>query len=231
MKKFSQKSFKSKKVSFKGSSTGAKKERSTGKKVLLGVAAFILVLIAVFAIVLTINNNKKDKVGNQVLNVSISALPKQVYYVGDEPSYTGLKITTTFYNGTSFTEGEEACTFEGFNSEFPVAEQQIFVTYGEHSFVYTVEIKERPRPASPLQSISIDTLPKTEYKVGDWLDVNDGVLLLTYENGDTRKIRLEPSHINTDSFNTKTPGNYTVEVLILENDVIKSCTYDVTVTE
>ena len=193
------------------------------------IPIIIVAVIAVAAIII-IGNGTSGNDSNEVLSVAISSLPtKLVYYVGEEPNYTGFAVTTQFNNGTEFTEGSEACTFSGFNSEFPVKEQEITVNYGEHTFMFTVEIKERPRPFSPLTKISFESLPKTEYKVGDWMDINDGVLLLEYEDGSTRRMRLEYRHVY--DFSTDTPGTFTLTVKYRENGILQTCTYEITVTE
>ena len=192
---------------------------------LIPVVVILAIVIAVVAI-----GAAESTYDKQVSQVAISSLPeKLVYYVGEQPSYTGLTITTTFNNGTTFTEGPESCTFSGFNSEFAEEEQHITITYGEHTFVYTITIKEPVKPFSPLVNISLVTLPKTEYKVGDWLNVNDGVLLLEYEDGSTRRIRLEHNHIR--NFSSDNPGNFTITVKVVEDGYLATCTYDITVTE
>ena len=192
----------------------------------------LIPLVLVFAAVMAVITNNAISVekGNEVSQVAISSLPtKLVYYVGEQPSYTGFEITTTLNNGTKFTEGPEACTFSGFNSEFAQEEQHITVKYKEHTFVYTITIKEPVRPFSPLKSVTLESMPKTEYKVGDWMNVNDGVLLLEYEDGYTRRIRLEHKHVY--GFSTDTPGTFTLTVKVHEDGYLVTCTYDITVTE
>lgn len=187
-----------------------------------------IVLVAIAIVVIVSGNLIRTADGNRIMGVSISKLPdKLVYYVGEKFSSKGLEITTTLNNGTSYTEGPETCTFSGFNSEFAEEEQQIFVSYGDRTFVYTITIKEPPRPFSPLKTISLETLPKTDYKLGDWLSVEDGVLLLTYEDGFTRRIRLEYGHIY--DFSTEKPGTFTITVKLREDGYLATCTYQITV--
>ena len=187
-------------------------------------------ILLIAAVVILVSTLKSTANGSKIAGVAISKLPdKLVYYIGEKPSYTGLEITTTYNNGNSFTVGPEACTFSGFDSEFAEEEQQITVTYGEHTFVYTVTVKEPVRPFSPLKSISLESLPKTEYKVGDWLSVENGVLVLSYENGTTRRIRLEYGHIY--GFSTEKTGTYTITVKLREDGYLATCTYQIKVTE
>lgn len=191
------------------------------------IPVVVIVGIIIAAVAVGEAESAHDK---EVFQVAISTLPeKLVYYVGEEPSYTGLTITTTLNDGTSFSEGPEACTFSGFNSEFPELEQRITVTYGEHTFVFTVDIKERPRPVATLKSISLKTLPKTEYKVGNALSVGGGIILVEYDDGSTKEIQLKYGHIS--GFSSEVAGNFTITVFVEENGVLATCTYEITVTE
>ena len=190
-----------------------------------------IILVLAIAITVVVFNAKKTAMENEVMQVSISSLPtKLVYYVGEEFSDTGFAVTTMLNNGISFTEGPEACTFSGFDSRFATSKQEITVTYGTHTFVFTVDIKERPRPISPLTEVSLIAMPKTEYKVGEILSVSGGVLLLKYEDGSSREIQLKYNHIY--DFSTDKPAEkLTVSVLVEENGYLGVCTYDITVTE
>lgn len=232
--KFNDKPTHSKGISIRSGASSSKRGLVFKKWMLIPIIA-VLVIALIAVIVLagaeTIGNNGiNGNNSNEIVSVSMSSLPtKLVYYVGEEPSYTGFAITTQFDNGTEFTEGPETCTFSGFNSEFPVEEQEITVTYGEHTFIFTVEIKERPRPFSPLAKISLESLPKTEYKVGDGMNVKNGVLLLEYEDGSTRRIKLEHQYVY--DFSTDTPGTFTVTVKYREDGFLQTCTYQITVTE
>ena len=191
------------------------------------IPAVVILAIVIAVVSIGAAESAYDK---QVSHVAITSLPeKLVYYVGEEPSYTGLTITTTLNDGTSFSEGPEACTFSGFNSEFPELEQRITVTYGEHTFVFNVDIKERPNPVDTLKSVSLKTLPKTEYKVGDALSVGGGIILVEYEDGSTKEIQLKYGHVS--GFSTEVAGNFTITVFVEEGGVLATCTYQITVTE
>lgn len=184
----------------------------------------------VIAVIVIVNSVKTTSDGKTVSSVSISSLPdKTVFYVGEQPSYKGFAVTTTLNNGTTFTEGPEACTFSGFDSRFAVKNQEIVVTYGEYVFTYNIEIKELPRPLIPLEEISLKVMPKTEYKVGETMNISDGIILLQYEDGSSREIRLKYSHIY--DFSTAEAGVFTVSVIVEENGYLATCTYEITVTE
>ena len=192
-----------------------------------------LVLIAATVILITTLSSVSG--GNQIATVSITKLPtKREYTMGEKFSYTGLEITTTLNNGNSFTEGPENCKFSGFDSKFAQEEQPITVTYTdstgkEHTFVYTVTIKRPVRPFSPLASIELVSLPKTDYHVGEPLSVEKGELLLTYEDGSTFPLKLEYFHIY--GFSTERPvQGLTVTVKVREDGYLQTCTYTINVS-
>lgn len=189
----------------------------------------LVILLVTGVIFIYANIIRKDN-DPKVFSVAISTLPyKTEYYIGEQPDYTGFTVTTTYNDGTTFTEGADACTFSGFDSEFAAEKQQITVNYKENTFVFDIAIKEPPRAFSPLSKIALVSLPKTEYKVGDWLSVKDGVLLLEYSDGATRKIPLDYLHIY--DFSTEKPGKFTVTVKLREDGYLATTTYDVTVSE
>lgn len=217
-------------IKFNSRSSRSDRPEKKGRRKKWMYISIILVAVLVVSAIVTavIINARRNEHGRQVSQVAISSLPTKLeYYVDEQPSYTGLTITTLLNNGTSFAEGPEACTFSGFDSRFAVSRQDIYVTYGEHIFVFSITIKERPRPFSPLTKISLETLPKTEYVAGDWLNVDDGVLLLEYENGSTRRIRLEPYMIY--GFSAKNEGTFTITVKLREDGYLATCTYEITV--
>ncbi len=204
-------------------------ERKIKKKtwvILSIVIAFVLVLAVALSVI--IGNIRKNEEGRQVADVTMTSLPyKTTFYIGEEASYTGLVITTTLNNGTTYTDGPEACTFSGFDSRFAESNQVIYVTYGEYSFVYSITIKERPREASALVSATLISLPKTEYKIGDPLSVSGGILKLEYENGTNREIQLKYNHIS--NFSSQFAGTFTIVVFVEEDGYLATCTYEITV--
>lgn len=80
-----------------------------------------------------------------------------------------------------------------------------------------------------LQSIYLETLPKTEYKVGESLDTTGGVLVRKYKDGSSAKISLINSYVY--GFNTSTPGTYTLTVIYIENGLQAQTSYEIVVSE
>ena len=81
-----------------------------------------------------------------------------------------------------------------------------------------------------LCDISLDPLPKTEYKVGDLLDTSGSVMVRHFTNGETVGVSLR----NLDVCGWKKVngvGKYTLYAEYTENGITCRCPYDITVTE
>ena len=77
--------------------------------------------------------------------------------------------------------------------------------------------------------VSFKTLPKTQYKVGDWMSVEGGVLLVKYDDGSTKEVELTYDHVY--GFTTAEPGTFTLYVKYVEEGLLSETTYTITVTE
>lgn len=78
-----------------------------------------------------------------------------------------------------------------------------------------------------VQSISITTMPKIEYVVGEQLDLTGGELTATYSDNTTKKVSLTDTAVTVQKPNMKTAGQKTVSVTYES----KSTTFKVTVSE
>ena len=194
------------------------------------IASLILVIVAIVAVVFAILPN--GEVGEYgIKNIQILSQPEKTeYYVGDEPTYSGLKVLVTFNNASTMILGPNDCEITGFDSSEPASDQQITVKYQGFSTAFTIVIKERVEvPTGMYNGLSFKTLPKTEYKVGEWLDCTGGVLLRHYDDGTTIELELEDKYVY--GFKTLEPGTYTVSVKYVEQGYLASTTFTITVTE
>ena len=224
-------------------STEDKEKESKKIRIFIIVACAILVLaLAVVGIILFVkysNNVAAD--GKNIDSVYISAYPKNTtYYIGDmKPDYSGLKIGITLKNGTNHYveyshENASEFTFKGFDSSAYCEEQTITVTYKGYDCEFIISIKERPQATPILSNISLETLPKTEYKVGEWLSTTGGVILLEYKNHAPLRVNL----MNKDVYGWEEayqagPGTYTLTVVYVDWDtgIEKETTYEITIEE
>lgn len=198
----------------------------------------LLVAIIVVVILLVVGGTKDGEVPASTTSIFVSTPPTKLsYYVGESAEFDGLVIKARKSNGKSYDivyseETKGHFNFLGFDSSKPYEEQKITVEYGGFSCYYFIKIVEIPKPAPVLSSISIDTMPKTEYKVGEWLDISGGMLMLHYTDGTSKRAIIMESYISGwDEAFSEGVGTYTLTVKYKEGGVFKSTTLEVTITE
>lgn len=208
-----------------------KSQKTTNKKAIIIVAIIavlvVVILVAVFAVVRpTIEQN-----GKEIKNISITKIPdKQIYYIGEDVSYDGIEITVTLNNGQQYTVPKEKCQFFGFDSSKKTNFCYITVKYKDYSTQFSVVIKEAPTATSLPVRITLETLPKTEYKVGEKLSASGGVILCEYDDGSTFRISLANNFIYGFE-KVDGPGEYTLVVKYKEAGFTLETTYTITVTK
>lgn len=171
------------------------------------------------------NNNESNQNNAQTPNaeppvdgINISAPPsKTVYYVGDTPNYSGLKIGVEQVgdNGylLTYDENYSELTITGFDSSAPAKEQTITVQYKGFTTTFTVEIKELVAQTH-LVGIRVDPLPKkTTYKLGQALSYTGGRLICEYSDGTTKTLYLDDPGVSVSGFGAiYAPGEYDITV-------------------
>ena len=169
---------------------------------------------------------------DKITSVQVVGYPdKRTYYCGDFLDKTGLRVDA-FYQSGKYVSVVDECTVTGFDSSVPVEKQTLTVTYGEFTDTFTVTIKEAPKPVAALQSITLESKPKTEYKLGDYFEADGGVILCTYTDGTTKRVNLEPAHIIGFTYAMESGvGTYTITVVYRENGVRVDTTYKITITQ
>lgn len=205
-------------------------EGSRKKKIILIVVAVLLVLIlaAVAAVFFLLRGGEEPP---KEPTFEIASAPDNItYYVGDFPVWTGLEMLLTTAEGNSVTLKPDNCNITGFDSSAPAKNQVITVTYKEYSATFTINIldpSERPA-AGMFTSLSFKTKPKTQYKVGESLSVEGGVLIKHYDSGETREMKLTSDMVY--SFDSSKPGTYKLTIHHMEDAELATLTYDITVT-
>ena len=158
--------------------TGSKKTNKTNTKKRTAPLVIILLVVLVAALLVAAIIMKKNY-DNQIARILVSNTPDKLeYYVGDSPKYKGLKVQVVLNSGDSYYVDESDCRFSGFDSSISAERQTITVSYGGYTCTYKITIKDLPTPARVLSNIYLETLPKTEYKVGEWLNTTGGVLVV-----------------------------------------------------
>ena len=85
-----------------------------------------------------------------------------------------------------------------------------------------------------LCGIYIKTMPKTEYKVGEWIDMSGGVLLAQYTDGSTEDIRMRDVENNgmvICGFSSEYPGVIPLSVEYTEGAITSKTVYNITIKE
>ncbi len=214
------------------------KLKSSKKKIvtIVIVAIVALLIVGIVSAILIINNF----IGKQISHLIISSVPtKTHYYVGDELEIDGLSIQVILNNGDSYFVDEVQCEITGFDSSKATETQKVTVTYQGYTTTFNVIIKEVPKPTPVLTGIYISQMPKTEYKVGEWLDLNGGVIMRQYQDGSTKPIDLIYQYVvsgweidpDNGVYASNKVGTYTLTVRYAENGIVKYTTFEIKVTK
>lgn len=178
------------------------------------------------------NGNKEED--NTLKEIKVTRYPDKVsYYCGEWFDKTGLMVYQ-LTNGGAFTMVDiDKCTITGFDSSAPVEQQILTVTYEGFTATFPVTIKEAPKPVPSLVSVVLETMPKTEYKLGEKLNTEGGVMLCTYSDGTTQKIDLKPKHVSgfVAAMESGVAGEYELTVKYSENGIRVKTTYKITISE
>lgn len=211
-----------------GAVPGIKKPVNT--KVVAAVLLAVIAIVAVIAVVVLMPKND-SATATDVKHITIAAKPEKTeYYTNQVASYTGLKVLVTQKNGDTYTVEAKHCQITGFDSSAPVENQKITVTYQGESANFNITIKERPAAAKLLKSIKLETLPKTQYKLGESLDTQGGVIICEYQDGTTAQVELTNKHVSGFGKIT-TAGTHTLTVKYTEGGIEATTTYTITVTK
>lgn len=196
---------------------------------IIAICAFIVIISLIVGIAIYNNAQKKTDVDY----ISIKSLPEKIEYYQDEIFSTlGLEIEATLKNGKTLLIATEKCSFSGFDSSVPTDTQIITVTYQGANTSFQIKIKPLGSADGingSFNGLSFKTLPKTEYKVGEWLDIDGGILILHYDDGSTKEVPLELSDVY--GFTSMQAGTYELTVRHIEDGFLATCTYTITVTE
>ena len=219
--------------------------------ILIAAVAVVLVIAIVITCVALGTNNGTSNSGSggnnassgadanpeSITTFSISASPtKSVYYVGEQPDFTGLTVyfktadNAAFYE--SYEDNPDDFKITGFDSSAPVEEQKITVEYKWQIATFTIKIIEVPEVAPVLQSIYLASLPKTEYKVGGTFFALGAKIIAVYSDGTTKEISLKKSNLSGFNEAIQTPGEHEIKVGYFDdNGGYAETTFTINVTE
>ena len=148
-------------------------------------------------------------VRNEVTGIEIKTAPSKTTYVkGENLDLTDGTITVTYEDGTSaevpMTSSEVQVT--GYDSN-TVGEQTLTVTYQGQTTSFTVTVRNE------VTGIEIKTAPsKTTYVKGENLDLTDGTITVTYEDGTSAEVPMTSSEVQVTGYDSNTVGEQTLTV-------------------
>lgn len=121
---------------------------------------------------------------NAVTGISVSAPTRTAYTVGDALDLTGMKVTASYQNGSKRDVTEEILADENAVTGFDSAKAgtvTVTVTYEGQTAQFEVTINEKKAPV--LTGISLTAPEKSEYQVGDKLDLTGMKVIAVYDDG------------------------------------------------
>lgn len=227
---------KKKNFEYKSYSDKSAKKRKIIIIVAIALVAALVIAAIVVGIVTAINKKKADQLAEerkQLAAIQVARVPdKASYYCGEFFDKTGL-IVYTITKGNSIAKIDiDQCEITGFDSSVAVKKQVITVTYKGFTDTFNIEIKEPPSVAPVLESISMEVLPKTDYKLGEGYDGEGGVILCKYTDGTTKTVELDNEYISGFRAAYEAGvGEYDITVTYTENGIQVQTTYKITITE
>lgn len=216
-----------------GSSFGGGLSGKAKTILIIVIVAVLLIGSAITAVVL-VNKHKKD---TTIERIYVTVNPTKInYYVGERADYSGLKIDLVMQSGKLVTveyneQTKSEFSFSGFNSSAVAERLAVTVYYAGFNTSFSITVQEEPKPAPVLQSITLESLPKTEYLLGDRLSTTGGVILRHYSDGSALRIALINGYVS--GFRAAMDagvGEYTLTVSYEEEGVIEQTTYTITIS-
>lgn len=166
-----------------------------------------------------------------IKDIEIESLPEKTKYkIGEELNLTGGKIKVTYTDDTteSIDMSDDDIIVSGYNSE-KSGEQELTLTYTLHTQKrLTFKIEVEGAPAKNIDRISVISIPtKTQYKLGEKLDLTGGKIAVIYEDNTTEEIDLTDPLVGVTGYDPNNTGVQTITV----NYKNKLTTFSVTVSK
>lgn len=125
------------------------------------------------------------------------------YFIDQELNLTGGQIIATFENGIkTISLNEDGVVVSGFDSSRAVTGQVITVTYKGISKTFTVDILRKE-----ITSISLLTMPRLDYYIGESFDKTDGMIKVNYNDGSEDNISLDHMNVTITGFDSRDVAN------------------------
>lgn len=173
--------------------------------IIIIVAVVLIAIAAVVAVIAINDSNNKKAVGIEITQPAI----KLEYYKYDKLDLTGLELRLR-KNSAQYDEiiDLSKVTVTGFDSSKVEDRQTVTLTYEGFSTTFVVKIVELPEPQPAVVGLKLEMDEgyelKTEYKVGEALDLSHMYLVVTYSDGTTARISVTLEHVS--GFDSRRPA-------------------------
>lgn len=156
-------------------------------------------------------------------SISLEGPDKTQYWVGEELSLDGLKVIAHYSDGSSRVITDYKVS--GFDSTKP-GTVTVTVSYTEGEITktanFTVSIQEKPVNVV-LDSITLQGPDKTEYTVGEGMNLDGLKVTAHYSDGSSREV----AGYEVSGFDSTKPGTVTVTVSYSEGGITKTTSFDI----
>ena len=153
---------------------------------------------------------RPEKVITEIESIKVKTNPtKTEYYQNQTLDITGGVITTINNDGTTqdIPMNNSSVKISGYDAS-KLGEQKISVTYKGKSTSFKVTVNK-----TTISSISVKTNPtKTNYFVGEKLDLTGGVIKVTYSDNSTKTYSMKNSGVKVTGFDSSKSGASTLTV-------------------
>ena len=166
-----------------------------------------------------------DFVRLAVSGISIKTQPNQtVYEVNGQLNLAGLVLEVTYEDGS---KSEVAEGFDVSQVDIStVGEKTITVTYRDKTATFTVNVKKAEQPpVATLDSITISGPTKTEYEIGDKLDLTGLAVIAHYSDGSYQEV----TDYEVSGFDSTAAGKKTITVRYVEDGITELAQFELTV--
>lgn len=132
------------------------------------------------------------------------------YKVGEDLNTEGMVVTAVYSDGTTREISKETYSVTGYDKN-TAGDQKVTVTYAGKTDTFTVTVKkDEQEPTDPvLENIEITKPNKTQYKIGEKLDLSGLGVKAVYSDGTSEMITED---YKVDGFDSKTVGEKEIVV-------------------
>lgn len=155
-------------------------------------------------------------------SIEVTAPVKIEHKIGEALDLTGLAVTAHYSDGSE-NDVTADCEVTGFDSA-AAGEKTVTVSYKGQKATFKVTVKEAQATAA-LKSITVAGPAKTEYQVGEGMDLTGLVVTAHYSDSSSKTV----TGYQVTGFDSTKAGKFTLTVSYSEGDLTKTASVELTV--